>query len=566
MTQGTCSINGQEFTTLPGVRYKSDYVAICQHIDKVRKDEGEDVAERTARTLFRGLFLSDLFFIVYFVFKNPVANHQFVVDACREVEDGPKDMTEDVWAREHFKSTIITKAETLQYHANPEAWHPKVKDGSTCFLSATAKLAKKIIAQMMEVMKNEADFLNFMFPHVPDQGYWGPFWEDPENQAPMWNVDRGVKLRRRSTSHTPSMFAAGLEEGMPTGDHYGRLLFDDITNPEVSESPQRMQDIKKKFDVAQNVGTMDGHSRVVGTFYHFADPLVYVRDKKKINSEESLYLLRIKPATHDGSPNGMPVLLSQEKLDIKKSEVTFYSQQLCNPVPESTRKLQGSYLKDIEPKDIPANILKIMVVDPAGKKEEGRGDNWASLVIGIEPNIDDLGASNFYVTDMFIERIKEAEAPMLCAQMYIRGGMIYMLAIEKVGLSTAEIHIANALKVHGRHLSIEAKNLMTVNPMKRNKEARIESALSWPLLNGKVHVSTNIPVGYRDKLREEMDAFPYGANDDGIDALSYGLRDVLQNQTIKSMLMTFAPQKHIDLYGDRRGPLNSIGGRSWASR
>jgi hypothetical protein len=548
------------------VRYKSDYVAIVQHIDAVREKEGEEVAERTARTLFRGLFLSDLFFVLYFVCKNPVANHPFVVARCREVEDGPKDMTLDVWAREHFKSSIITEAETLQYHANPTAWHLKIKDGSTCFLSATAKLAKKILANMMDTMRDEAEFLNFMFPHAPEHGYWGPFWENPEAQAPMWNVDRGLKLRRHSNAHTPCMYAAGLEEGMPTGDHYGRLMFDDITNPEVAESPQRMHDIKKKFDVAQNVGMMGGHSRVTGTFYHFADPLVYVRDKKKINSEESAYFHRIIPATVDGSPNGVPVLLSQAELDKKKPDSTYYSQQLCNPVPESTRKLQGSLLKDVNPEHIPANILKIMVVDPAGKKQDGRGDNWAAIVIGIEPNVDDLGASNFYLTDMFIDRIKEAEAPMLCAQMYIRGGMIHMLAIEKVGLSTAEIHIANALKVHARYLSVEAKNLMTVNPAKRNKEVRIESALSWPLLNGKVHMSTSIPVEYRDKLREEMDSFPYGANDDGIDALSYGLRDVLQNQTVKALLSSFAPQKHIDLYGHRNRPLQDTGGRSWMSQ
>jgi len=547
------------------VRYKSDYVGIVQAIEKERAENGDEYAEGVARHLFRGLFLSDLFFILYFVCGNTVANHPFVVQRCRDVESGPKDMTLDVWAREHFKSSIITEAETLQYHANPTAWHPKIKDGSTCFLSATAKLAKKILANMMEIMKNEAQFLNFMFPHVPEKGYWGPFWENPEAQAPMWNVDRGVKLRRQSGGHTPSMFAAGLEEGMPTGDHYGRLIFDDITNPEVAESPQRMHDLKKKFDVAQNIGMMGGHGRVVGTFYHFADPLVYVRDKKKINSEEPLYYHRIIPATTDGSPNGLPVLLSQAELDKKKTESTFYSQQLCNPVPESTRRLQGSLLKDINPEHIPANILKVMVVDPAGKREDGRGDNWAMGVIGIEPNVDDLGASNFYITDFMVERISEAEGPLLVAQMYIRGGMIHMLAIEKVGLSTAEIHVANALKPHGRHLSIEAKNLMTVNPAKRTKETRIEQALSWPLLNGKVHISTSVAVAYRDKLREEMDSFPYGANDDGIDMLSYALRDVLQNQTVKSMLMSFAPQKHIDLYGDRKKPLNSIGGRSWMS-
>jgi hypothetical protein len=209
MTQGTVKINGQEFTTLPGVRYKTDYVAMGAKIKALKDEKGEKYTERFSRDCYRGAFLTDLFFILYFVCKNTSANHPFVVARCQEVENGPKDMTLDVWA------------ETLQYHANPEAWHPENKDGSTCFLSATTKLSKKILRNLMDIMEDEAPFLNFMFPHAPEQGYWGPFWMDPKTEAPMWNVDAGIKLRRQSKAHTPSMYAAGLEEGMPTGDHYG---------------------------------------------------------------------------------------------------------------------------------------------------------------------------------------------------------------------------------------------------------------------------------------------------------------------------------------------------------
>lgn len=561
MTQGTVKINGQEFSPLPGMRYKSDYVAIVNHIDSVREKEGEDIAQATARTLFRGLFLTDLWFILYFVCKNPVANHPFVVNACREVEDGPKSMTLDVWAREHFKSSIISEAETLQYHANAEAWHPKIKDGSTCFLSSSSKLAKKILANMMDIMRDEAEFLNFMFPHAPEQGYWGPFWENPEAQAPMWNVDRGLKLRRQSNAHTPSMYAAGLEEGVPVGDHFGRLVFDDVTNMEVASSPQRMFDLRGKFDAAQNIGMMGGHVRVVGTFYHHADPLVYIRDKKKINSNEPLFMPRIKPATHDGSPNGMPVMLSQEALDIKKTEITYYSQQLCNPVPVETRKLSSSMLKEVNPEHIPGDIIKLMAVDPAGERADGKGDNWAMVVIGVKPDTDDLGASEFYITDLFIDRLEEKDAPYSVAQMYLRGGMIQVMGVEKVGQSTAEIHIANILKKHGRHLSIEQKNLMTLKPAKREKAGRIEKAWSFPLANGKVHISTSIDSAYRDKLAMELDSFPYAANDDGSDIIAYVLKDMMADLHIRNIMSTYAPQKHIDLYGDRS--LHHTGGKSW---
>ena len=99
-------INGQKFEYRSDCPYKYDYRKVANMIATKEIDE--------INTL-RDLILNDLFFIVFFVLKIPIANCPFVVKACREVEDGPKDFTLDVWAREHFKSTIITIAETIQY-------------------------------------------------------------------------------------------------------------------------------------------------------------------------------------------------------------------------------------------------------------------------------------------------------------------------------------------------------------------------------------------------------------------------------------------------------------------
>jgi hypothetical protein len=553
----TVKINGVEFTPLPGVRYAHDYVGMSNKIREVAETEGEDAGVAYAEKAYRYLFLNDLFFIVYFVEMKPqtpeqqkMVNHPFVVNACQEVEEGPSNMTLDVWAREHFKSTIITRAETLQFLA-------REPEEGACIISATRGLAKDFLRSLMNTMQAEGPFLKQIFPE-------GPFWFNPLKEAKLWSVNEGCNLDRNSKDPTPSLYAAGLEEGMPTGKHFKRLIFDDIVNADIARSSQRMADLKVLYDVAQDVGKEGGHVRVVGTFYHYADPLVYIRDKKRINSEEFLYHHRVKPATDDGEPNGKPVLISQETLDVKKTQKTYYTQQLCNPVPESTRKIPGRLLKDIKHQDIPMDIIKVMPVDPAGKREDGRGDNWAIAVIGIEPNADDLGASNFYIMDLFLDRIDEAQAPMMVAQMYKRNGLITMLGVEKVGLATAEIHIANALRESGVELSVKAKNLMTLNPAKRSKEARIETALAWPLYNGKVFISDRVPVEYRDRLREELDSFPFGATDDGIDDIAYGLRDMLLNETVKGALMSYAPQKHIDLYGDNKLVLK--GGSSWMSR
>ena len=556
--QGTCTINGVEFTPLPGVRYAHDYVKIVQDIHKMAETRGEEYGVAQLANAYQYLFLNDLFFITYFVVVKPQTeenrlrvNHPFVVQGCQDVEEGPLDMTLDVWAREHFKSTIITIAETLQFFA-------KEPEEGCGIISATRSLAKDFMSAIMRIMQTEGPFLHHLFPD-------GGFWVNPEREASKWSLNEGANLNRKSNDPTPSLYAAGLEEGMPTGKHFKRRVYDDIVNADISRSAQRMTDLKMLYDVSQDIGKIGGHHRVVGTFYHYADPLVAIKDKVKINSDESLYHLRIKPATEDGSPNGKPVLLSQEALDVKKTQKTYHTQQLCQPVPESTRKIPGALLREMDGKDIPANILKLQIVDPAGTREDGKGDDWASVVLGVEPNVDDFGASNFYILDLFLDQIPEAEGPRMASEMWLRNGRIAAMGVEKVALASAEQHIANALRVHGVHLSKDFKNLIILKPIGRSKEKRIEDAFAYPLYNGKLFISKDIPVRFRDRLKEEMDTFPYGAHDDGIDAIAYGIRDMMADKIVMALLQSLTPANPDALY-DGRGRFKRIatgGGANW---
>ena len=93
--------------------------------------------------------------------------------------------------------------------------------------------------------------------------------------------------------------------------------------------------------------------------------------------------------------------------------------------------------------------------------------------------------------------------------MYLRNGIINQVGVEKVGLSTTEIHITNALKAKGRRIAIEAGNLVLLKPGGRSKEFRVESALQWPLNNGMLYYSTSIHNRYIQSIEEEMQKFPF---------------------------------------------------------
>src|SRR4030042_1878327 len=69
--------------------------------------------------IIHDLVCNDLFFLLYYVMGRVDVNagsKPFVVRACNEVQRGPRTNTVDLWARGHYKSTIITQAEPIQDH------------------------------------------------------------------------------------------------------------------------------------------------------------------------------------------------------------------------------------------------------------------------------------------------------------------------------------------------------------------------------------------------------------------------------------------------------------------
>jgi hypothetical protein len=283
-----------------------------------------------------------------------------------------------------------------------------------------------------------------------------------------------------------------------------------------------MAKLKDTFDMSQNLGTMSGWHKVIGTTYHHEGLLNTLRHR--VTSEgKHVYTTRVKPATVDGTPNGASAYLPEDVLaELRINRQMFYSQQLLDPTPQGTQRLDPTLLKEVSPAQVPSRIFKFMAVDPAGerKSDKRQGDSWALMVVGVEPYRDDLGASNIYILDAIIEPMTEAEAMDNVVRMFMRNGQVRQIGVEKVGISTAEVHVAKALHARGRSLTVENGGLVVLRPAGRSKQQRIEGALQWPLLNGKIHISTAVPTAYRERLKLEMQKYPYW-HDDGLDCLSY---------------------------------------------
>lgn len=501
----TIEINGKKFTPIEGVKYMHDYLAIFKDIKMVELELGAEEARLVAADAFAELIKADLFFILFFIIGIPSANRKFVIDACKEVQEGEQTTTLDIWARYHYKSSILTIAKVIQKICiNPEE--------RICIFSYTRDLAQAFLRSIKQLFEND-DMLKEAFPNI--------FFEEPNKESPLWSVEKGIIVKREGNYKEATVEAWGLMEGMPTGRHFTGRIYDDVETMDIVNTPELIEKVKYAFDMSHNVGSEGDWHCVHGTYYHHDGLLQYIKKSKDIHGK-TIYKYRVKPATKDGTASGEPVLLSQADLDKLKMLSTFASQQLCDPTPTKNLRLKSSLIKEVGFEVIPTNLVKFMTIDSAGVRESDRrdGDSWAILCVGFEPKMDDVGASNLFILDAVISPLSLEEANKEIVSMYCRNGRIRQLGVEKVGISSVEIHIVNALRARKKYISIENETLVLLRPGGINKQQRIVNALEWPLNNGKIHISTQVPLAYRERFKTEMDKFPYG-KDDGIDALSY---------------------------------------------
>lgn len=496
-----------KFKPLAGVNYKNDYERIVRDA-KTGKFSATGNIEESERAAYGTLILSDLWFMVYFVYKIPIANHKFWVNACREVEDGPATNTLDLWGREHGKTSIITRGESLQKALQD----PERRIG---IFSHTRPAAKDIL-RGIKVLLETSDFLKWIFKNI--------LWERPEVQSPKWSEEEGCILKRKGYYRESTFEAWGLLEAMPQGKHFTDRYYDDIETDDVAENPDTIIKLRRKFELSKNLGTDGGSERIQGTYFTHDGVLTYIENVKGVDGKNKYYV-RKKPSTEDGTRTGKPVFLRQERLnDLMADEYLFNCQHLLNPTPKASRTLNFDLIKFIEPKEIPASVYRFIVIDSAGddKTNKKKGDAWAIHTIGVEPKRDLLGASNIYLLDSFVDELSESMAIEQIARMYLTGGMIMRIGYERLMNITPGwiVHLKNLLLAKGRYLSEEAGSLVELHHRGRNKEHRIHSALEWPLNNGKIHISTAVNKKYVDRLRHETEKFPFW-HDDGLDALSY---------------------------------------------
>jgi predicted phage terminase large subunit-like protein len=430
------------------------------------------------------------------------AHNQWVFDRCCEVQADP-DGYLDLWAREHYKSTIITFAKNIQdILANPEV--------TIGIFSHTRPIAKAFLRQIkLEFERNER--LKRWFPEI--------LYADPAKESPKWSEDEGIVVKRKGNPKEATLEAWGVVDGQPTSKHFDILDFDDVVVPASVTTPEMMAKTTASLELAYNLGKRGGKRRFVGTRYHY-------NDTYRTLIERGTVKLRLYPATANGKVDGEPVFLTRSELADKRRDqgpYTFGCQMLLDPTADDKQGFKEEWLQFATADTRGQNL--VIVGDPASKKRP-TSDYTSIWVLALGPD------RKVYVHDMVRDRLSLTERGqrlMALHRFWSRKAPIMAVAWEEYGLQ-ADIEYFREL--------MESENYrFDITPVggRLSKPDRIRRLVPW-FENGRLLLHPKISkTDYEGReidltkafIEDEYKAFPVASHDDMLDALSRFLEEEL---------------------------------------
>jgi phage terminase large subunit-like protein len=320
---------------------------------------------------------NDLFFLLTRACKRRDVDHDWLYARCREVQASP-DGHLDLWSREHYKSSLLTFAKSIQdLLINPEEL--------IGIFSHTRPIAKGFLDQIKrELEQNE--FLKALFPDV--------LYENPRAQAPKWSLDSGIIVKRKTNPKEASVEAWGLVDGQPTGKHFTILVYDDVVTLSSVSTPDQIKKVTQAWQLSLNLGAHGGKRRAIGTRYH-------INDTYRAMIDQGSVIPRIHPATVDGKIDGEPVFLSKERLTEKRRDMGSYvysCQMLQDPVADRAMSFREEWPQWYEKLGDTKGWNKILLVDPASAKK-ATSDYTVMWLIGLAPD------QNYYMIDAVRDRM-----------------------------------------------------------------------------------------------------------------------------------------------------------------
>lgn len=435
----------------------------------------------------------DLFFLLTHLLRRPDVGHPWLYDRCRMVEAEP-DGHLDLWAREHYKSTIITFGLSIQDIFRD----PEVTIG---IFSHTRPIAKKFLLQIKTEFEVN-DTIKALYPNV--------LWQKPKQDSPKWSEDEGIVVKRQSNPKESTVEAWGLVDGQPTSKHFAVLNYDDTVVRESVTSPTMIEKTTTAIADSYNLGKVGGVKRGIGTRWHFNDSYRTVLERGTF-----------KPRIFDGTEGNKgdikrPVLISKEAMAEKRRDMGVYvfgCQILQNPKADAVHGFQRGWL-EYWPPDRGAGLNIYHLRDAANSKKQD-ADYTVDWIVGLGPD------ENFYVLAVYRDRLNLPERTDLFFELQKRWRPIET-RYEEYGMQGDIQHLKTEMVTRKYRVRITKVSGRMPKP-ERIKRLIPLFEKRQVILPSQFHITTR-DHETKDMVHEfvenEYMAFPVPAHDDMLDSLS----------------------------------------------
>lgn len=456
----------------------------------------------------RTLCRTDLYFLIRYALNRPDVENEWLFERCREVQANPNGYL-DLWAREHYKSTIITFAKSIQdilaSHGDDPLDEWGGREVTIGIFSHTRPIAKGFLRQIkMEFEDNVT--LRDLFPDI--------IWKEPHKSAPKWSEDDGIILKRKSNPKESTVEAWGLVDAQPTSKHFGILMYDDIVTESSVSTVEMMGKVTKAWALSLNLGTRGGFRRHAGTYYHF-------NDTYKAIGKRGAAILRIHAATVDATVDGEPVLLSRAELAEKRRDqgpYVFGCQQLLNPKADSVMGFKKEWLRFYRGERSGKGMNIYILVDPANEKKK-KSDYTAMIVFGAASD------GNLYILDIVRDRLSLTERTAKLFEVHRHWKQPRQkigVGYEKYGKDSDIEHIEDKMEHENyRFIITPLGGSMAKNDRIRRTIPDFEQGNIWlpeklMYVNHEQQALDMVQVF----IEEEYDPFPVGEHDDVFDGIA----------------------------------------------
>lgn len=485
--------------------------------DAARKDAAEAQAAAAekrepkpslARQVRRWLARNDLFYLLVFALKRRDMNHNWLFARCREVARAPNGYL-DLWAREHYKSTVITFGLSIQdilasHGANPEPRYGG-RETTIGILSFNRPSARGFLRQIKQELETNKE-LQADFPDV----LWQGSANEIQRAAPKWSEDDGLIVKRKTNPKEATVEAHGLIDGQPTGKHYFTIVYDDVVTIDTVRSPEMIKKATEAWELSINLGTDGGWVRYIGTRYHLFDTYRTMMDRG--------IPARTYPCTSDGSEDFTKgVLRSPEFLAERRrtqGPYTFGAQMLLNPTADKAQGFDSLWLR-YWPAAHKDGLNVYMIVDPASKKKK-TSDYTSAWVLGVD------GSENWMILDKVRDRLNLVQRQKMVFALH-RKWRPLKVGYEEYGLQADIEHIKFVQELENYRFTITplGGSLAKEDRIKRLVPVFEQGRIFLPdrgILRTN-HEGQRVDV-IKQFIEEEYTGFPVIAHDDSLDSLS----------------------------------------------